>query len=160
MAETLGSLCDKLTIVTLKQWHTDDKVRLGSLGQQATQLREEIDEFVRSAISGAIPVERLTFAANKIFKPEGNSVKPIEGTIGEAFSQLASVNCALWHEQENVYDFENVPNEKKNVVVKQLAVLNLQRNECIDRIDRSFKEMLQLAPVSNAPGKGGTESSR
>ena len=27
MAETLGSLCDKLTIVKLKQWHTDDPAR-------------------------------------------------------------------------------------------------------------------------------------
>jgi len=28
MAETLGSLCDKLTIVKLKQWHTTDKTRI------------------------------------------------------------------------------------------------------------------------------------
>jgi hypothetical protein len=34
MAETLGSLCDKLTIVKLKQYHTEDSKRLESLGQQ------------------------------------------------------------------------------------------------------------------------------
>jgi len=31
MAETLGSLCDKLTIVKLKQFHTGDVQRLESL---------------------------------------------------------------------------------------------------------------------------------
>jgi hypothetical protein len=160
MAETLGLLCDKLTIVKLKQWHSDDTVRLQSLDQQAAQLQQEIDEFIVLAVSGAIPADRLTFAANKVFKPDGNSVKPVGGTIGEAFCQLATVNCALWHEQENVYDFENVPHEKKNAVVKQLAVLNLQRNECIDRIDRSFKEMIRPTLVLDVAHKTDAERSR
>jgi hypothetical protein len=145
MAETLGSLCDKLTVVKLKQWHTDDAHRLQSLGLQETQLRQELDDFVASAVAGRIPVERLTFAANKIFKQEGNRVDPVGGTVGEVFSQLAAVNCELWHEQEHVYDFESVPVEMKDKVVKQLAILNLRRNECIDRIDRSFREMVESA---------------
>ena len=37
MAETLGSLCDKLTIVKLKQFHNEDKNRLESLQQQEMQ---------------------------------------------------------------------------------------------------------------------------
>ena len=40
MAETLGSLCDKLTIVKLKQWHTDDTARTASLAAQERQLSE------------------------------------------------------------------------------------------------------------------------
>ena len=43
MAETLGMLCDKLTIVKLKQYHSEDAARLESLGIQATQLQEEIN---------------------------------------------------------------------------------------------------------------------
>ena len=54
MAETLGSLCDKLTIVKLKQWHTDDSARLASLDRQAHQLCAEIDEFVHRASNGEI----------------------------------------------------------------------------------------------------------
>ncbi|MBK9284914.1 MAG: hypothetical protein IPM51_11465 [Sphingobacteriaceae bacterium] len=46
MAETLGMLCDKLTILKLKQYHTESEERLKSLGTQAKQLQEEIDEFV------------------------------------------------------------------------------------------------------------------
>ncbi len=155
MAETLGSLCDKLTVVKLKQWHSEEPARLKSLELQEQQLREEIDGFVSAAASGAIPRERLTFAANKVYKRDGNAVPRVEGTLGQAFSQLAHVNCALWHEQEKVYDFASVAADQKDAVVKQLAILNLQRNECIDRIDRALKEAIEAME-----GEGAVESHR
>ena len=138
MAETLGSLCDKLTIVKLKQWHTVDTARMASLAAQERQLSAEIDDYLARAAAGTIPVAQLSFAANKVFKQEGNTVPEVSGGIGELFARLAQVNCALWHEQEKVYDFENVPAEQKNAVVKQLALLNLERNQCIDGIDRNL----------------------
>ncbi len=139
MAETLGSLCDKLTIIKLKQWHAGDAQRLSSLDAQEGQIKNEIDDFVGRAAAGMIPPERLTFAANKVYKMEGNVVPDVAGSLGEMFSQLAVVNCTLWHEQEKVYDFDAVPTAKKGDVVKQLALLNLQRNKCIDEIDRLFR---------------------
>ena len=142
MAETLGMLCDKLTIVKLKQYHTTDEIRLQSLDQQCNQLQQEIDEYFADAISGKIATERLTFASNKVFKQEGNEVKEIQGKIGEVFYQLADINCRLWHEQEKVYEFEKVPVEEKNDVVKQLALLNLERNKCIDAINMQFTSVV------------------
>jgi hypothetical protein len=148
MAETLGSLCDKLTIVKLKQWHSEDSERLESLSIQEKQLQNEIDEFIAAAIARHIPLERLTFAANKVYKNQGNEVPDVDGTIGEVFSHLAHVNCQLWHEQEKVYEFEKIPVPDKDNVVKQLALLNLERNKCIDRIDGQFQELIQnLHPV-------------
>src|SRR5665647_1378475 len=126
MAETLGMLCDKLTIVKLKQYHTDDKERLESLGNQALQLQEEIDNYVADAVNRIIPPEKLTFKANKVFKKEGNETRNITGNIGDIFSQLADINCRLWHEVEKGYDIENVPVEEKDQIVKMLAVLNLE----------------------------------
>src|SRR3954451_3740324 len=114
MAETLGMLCDKLTIVKLKQYHSSDEARLQSLDQQCKQLQTEIDEYVADAIAGRITPERLTFASNKIFKQQGNEVKEVQGEIGEVFSQLARINCSLWHEQEKVYEFETVPADEKD----------------------------------------------
>lgn len=143
MAETLGSLCDKLTIIKLKQWHSEDPERLKSLANQERQLQDEINEFVGSAIAGQIAIERLTFASNKIFKKEGNVVADVQGSIGEVFSQLATVNCQLWHEQEKVYEFEKVPASEKDIVVKQLALLNLERNKCIDEIDRQLRTTIE-----------------
>jgi hypothetical protein len=143
MAETLGSLCDKLTIVKLKQYHSEDPDRLTSLGGQEQQLAAEINEFVGRALSGEIPVARLTFAANKVFNQKVNAVAAVTGRIGEVFAQLADVNCRLWHEQEKVYNFVNIPANEKDTVVKQLAVLNLERTQCIDQIDRQFAEAVE-----------------
>lgn len=142
MAETLGSLLDKLTIVKLKQWHSEDSQKLESLGRQETQLQLEITEYISAAAGGLIPPERLTFAANKVYKQAGNEVAPVSGSIGAVFSQLADVNCRLWHEQEKVYEFESVPAEEKDRVVKNLALMNLERNQCIDSIDRSFQSLV------------------
>jgi len=113
MAETLGMLCDKLTIVKLKEFHTEDPARLQSLQKQAVLLQQEIDEYVGMAIGGEIPPERLVFASNKVFKKEGNEVAEVTGGIGEVFYQLADVNCRLWHEQEKVYEFEKYRRPKK-----------------------------------------------
>ena len=135
-------LCDKLTIIKLKQYHTEDKHRLAVLANQATQMQQEIDEYVADALAGNIPVERMTFAANKVFKKEGNEVAAVTGQIGTIFYQLADVNCRLWHEQEKVYEFETVPADQKDVVVKQLAILNLERNKCIDEINRQFVALI------------------
>ncbi len=143
MAETLGFLCDKLTIVKLKQWHSEDPERLKILSIQEKQLENEIDEFIAAAIAGHTPIDRLTFAANKVYKKENNQVPDVAGSIGEVFSQLAHVNCQLWHEQEKVYEFEKIPVEDKDKVVKQLALLNLERNKCIDRIDGQFQKLIQ-----------------
>jgi hypothetical protein len=143
MAETLGSLCDKLTIVKLKRWHTEDAQRLESLAAQEKQLQDEINEFISAAIAGYIPVERLTFAANKVYKKEGNTLRDFQGGIGKIFSTLAEVNCQLWHVQENVYDFEKIPAEEKDAVVKQLAVLNLERTTCIDKLDEQMRALIE-----------------
>ena len=143
MSETLGSLCDKLTIVKLKQFHSEDNDRLRSLTDQEQQLQIEIDEFVSHAVAGLIPLERLNFAANKVYKQEGNIVADILGSIGLVFSQLAEANCKLWHEQELVYEFEKVPVAEKDKVVKKLALLNLERNKCIDSIDKQLRSIIE-----------------
>jgi hypothetical protein len=143
MAETLGMLCDKLTIVKLKQYHTDDEKRQESLGIQADQLQHEINTFVSDAVRGLIPIEKLTFASNKVYKKEGNEIADISGNIGELFSQLADINCKLWHEVEKGYDIENVPISEKDKIVKQLAIMNLERNNCIDKIDLTLKSAIE-----------------
>lgn len=135
-------LCDKLTIVKLKQYHTNNTEKLDSLESQAMQLRSEIDEYIHDAVQGKIPVERMSFASNKVYKEEGNKVSDVSGNFGEIVYRLADVNCRLWHEQEKVYDFKNVPAEKKDKLVNQLAVLNLERNKCIDALNNLLIEMI------------------
>jgi hypothetical protein len=139
MAETLGTLCDKLTVVKLKQYHSENSARLASLAEQEIQLKSEIDEFVLAAVNREIPQEKLTFASNKVYNKKNNHAREIDGSIGEVFSLLAVGNCKLWHEQEKVYEFEKILPEEKDNVVKQLAILNLERNQCIEKIDTNFQ---------------------
>lgn len=142
--ETLGSLCDKLTIVKLKQWHTEDTIRQESLSKQEIQLSNEIDSYLAKALIGEIPLENLKFSSNKVYKSKGNEIREISGfSIGVVFSELAQVNCDLWHEQEKVYEFELVPVEQKNEVVKNLAKMNLERNSCIDKIDSLLYKIIE-----------------
>jgi hypothetical protein len=144
MAETLGSLCDKLTIVKLKEWHSEKQPeRMQSLATQEQQLREEIDAFIADAASGRIPVERLTFATNKVYRKEGNAIPDVTGGIGAVFSHLAEVNCRLWHEVDKGYEIEKVPPDSRDRIVKQLALLNLERSQCIDEIDRQLRAAVE-----------------
>ncbi len=149
MAETLGSLCDKLTIVKLKQFHSEDKEKLMSLEKQINQLILEINELVLDAINGLIPVDKLTFRSNKVFKSQGNEIQEIHGEIGDIFSKLAEVNCILWHEQEKVYEFEKVPVSEKDIVIKQLSILNLERTECIDKINENLVKFIEQKKKKN-----------
>ena len=141
MADTLGSLCDKLTIIKLKQFHTEDEKRLESLANQESQLTEEINHFVSDAFSGAIPVEKLSFASNKVYNEEDFKTRLAAGSLGQVIGQLAKVNCDLWHEQEKVYQFEKVPADEKDKLVRNLAVLNLERVKCIDEIDNILTDI-------------------
>jgi hypothetical protein len=151
MAETLGTLADKLTTVKLKLWHTDDAERIASLKAQEQQLEDEINEFVGAAIAGQIAIERLTFAANKVYKKEGNAISDFSGSIGELFSQLAATNCKLWHVQEKVYEFEQIPAAEKDEVIRELAVVNLERNQCIDRLDQEFQRSMSSVQELKKP---------
>jgi hypothetical protein len=149
MAETLGTLADKLITVKLKLWHTEDAERIASLELQEKQLESEINEFAGAALAGDIPIQRLTFAANKVYKKEGNAIADFSGTIGELFSQLAETNCKLWHVQEKVYEFEQIPPTQKDEVIKELAVVNLERNQCIDRLDQEFQKSVSAVQKSD-----------
>lgn len=139
MAETLGTLCDKLSVLQLKLWHSDDQAKRASLARQSQALRTELDELFAAALAGEVDQERLHYPAHKVYKREGNVVPDVSGSLGELVGRLAHVNCELWHEQEKVYEFETVPHDAKDGVVKRLAVLNLERNRCIDSIDRAFQ---------------------
>ena len=143
MAETLGSLCDKFTVVKLKVEHTDDPVKLRSLAEQEQQLITEINEYVDDAVAGKILVEKLVFSPNKIYPYQGNEIKAITGNLGEMIGHLATVNCKLWHVQEQVYVFDQVPPEEKDEVIQTLSKLNLQRNQIIEELDTQFKKVVQ-----------------
>ena len=143
MAETLGSLCDKLSIVKLKEYHSENKDKKSLLIRQSKQLILEIDEYVQNAFSDNISIEKLTFKSNKVHGLKNLSfIKKDKSSLGQFIEKLSYTNCLLWHEQEKIYDFENIPPSDKNDVIKKVALLNLERTNFIDQIDEYFKNII------------------
>ncbi len=143
MADTLGSLCDKLIVTQLKRIHTNDLVKLASINDRISVLKEEIDEFLLLVISGKLEPNRILVRTNKVYDESKFLVSAQSTTIGEAVESLLVVNLALWKEQEKVYNFEQVPADQKNIVIRNLAQLNLDRNILIEKIDEF---LLNIAP--------------
>jgi hypothetical protein len=148
VADTLGSLCDKLIITQLKKVHTNDLGRLASIDVRVSVLKEEIDEFLLLAISGKLEANRILVRANKVYDESKFSVSVHSSGIGEAIESLLVVNLALWKEQEKVYNFEQVPADMKDIVIRDLAQLNLDRNALIEKIDETLLKILSKREIS------------
>ena len=147
MAETLGTLCDKLTIVNLKKWHCDSDQKMKSLDVQTIELKKEIDLYVKDAFAGELS-SSILFKSNKVFKKEGNETREFSGSLAELFSSLLEVNLELWRTQDKVYDFKKVPVDEKDKVINKLAILNLERNNCMELIDRELQKAINKTNIN------------
>jgi hypothetical protein len=140
--ETLGSLCDKLIVVELKIFHTEN-VEKTNLKEQEKKLCEEIDQYVVRAIVGKIDPGDLTFDTNKVYD-KSISIPNITGDIGQLLVTLTGINCEIWHDVDKSYMADQIPADELSGLVKRLAVLNLHRNKCIDAINDQFKGQVLL----------------
>ena len=68
-------------------------------------------------------------------------------TIGQLVARLAATNIELWHEEDKarVDDDRQVAAAKRNV-----DKLNQRRNDLIERIDESFRELVRSAARADA----------
>ena len=77
----------------------------------------------------------------------------MDDTIGQLVARLAATNIELWHEEDKarVEDDRQVAAAKRNI-----DRLNQQRNDLIERIDESFRELVRSAPPGDAeaPSRG------
>jgi hypothetical protein len=76
----------------------------------------------------------------------------MDDTIGGLMARLAATNIELWHEEDKarVDDDRQVAAAKRNV-----DRLNQQRNDLIERIDESFRELVRASqPAGRAADRG------
>ena len=149
MAETLGSLVDKLSIKNLRIWHLDEaleqkntsdyaalKAKRDLADKQRQTLVKEINDFLVSAFKGQVCIrdEKIKLYANTNVS-SSDSIKK----LGEAVSELAFRNIKLWHCEDEVRrtDLADVEIVK---IKRRIDTTNQERNDLMDKVD----EILQI----------------
>ena len=149
MAETLGSLVDKLSIKNLRIWHLDEaleqkntsdyaelKAKRDLADKQRQTLVNEINDFLVSALKGEVCIrdEKIKLYANTNVS-SSDSIKK----LGEAVSELAFRNIKLWHCEDEVRrtDLADVEIVK---IKRRIDTTNQERNDLMDKVD----EILQI----------------
>ena len=143
MAETLGSLVDKLSIKNLRIWHLEEvlekdsdseelKAKRDLADKQRQNLVQEINGFLVAALQGEVCIrdEKIKMYTNTNVS-SSNSIKK----LGEAVSELAFRNIKLWHCEDEVRrtDLEDSEIVK---IKRRIDTTNQERNDLMDKVDQ------------------------
>ena len=143
MAETLGSLVDKLSIKNLRIWHLEEalekdsdseelKTKRDLADKQRQNLVQEINGFLVAALQGDVCIrdEKIKMYTNTNVS-SSDSVKK----LGEAVSELAFRNIKLWHCEDEVRrtDLEDSEIVK---IKRRIDTTNQERNDLMDKVDQ------------------------
>jgi hypothetical protein len=151
MAETLGSLVDKLSIKNLRIWHLEEELEKDSdseelkakrdlADQQRQNLVQEINGFLVAALQGKVCIrdEKIKMYTNtNVFSSDG--IKK----LGEAVSELAFRNIKLWHCEDEVRRTDLADSEIVKIK-RRIDTTNQERNDLMDKVD----EILQVESKS------------
>jgi hypothetical protein len=154
MAETLGSLVDKLTIKDIREFHLhqmledkDDKFpkkqlkkKLEVLSGQKSLLIQEIDDFIIMASRGKFLLKDEKLKLYNAVKDMGRI--PRTTKIGAAISGLACKNLELWHLEDEARR-KDVGLEYIGGIKRKIDLTNQQRNDFIDKIDELFEKKIK-----------------
>ncbi len=154
MAETLGSLVDKITIKEIRKYHLQEMLMLKDgkfsvdainlkitlLNKQVKIMNEEVDGFIMTALKGKIHLrdEKL-----KIYNAVEDMDKiPQLESLGQAISGLAQKNLELWHLEDEARR-KDVGLDFIGGIKRKIDLANQQRNDFIDKIDELFDKKIK-----------------
>jgi hypothetical protein len=151
MAETLGSLVDKLSIKNLRIWHLEEalekdsgseelKAKRDLADKQRQNLVDEINGFLVAALQGEVCIrdEKIKMYTNTNVS-SSDSIKK----LGEAVSELAFRNIKLWHCEDEVRRTDLADSEIVKIK-RRIDTTNQERNDLMDKVD----EILQIESES------------
>lgn len=154
MAETLGSLVDKLSIKNLRLWHLDEAIEAGEntetaqldakrelIVRQQQDLIKEIDTFLIAAFQGAVKIRD-----EKIKLYQNRNVASTDGIVemGQAVSELSVRNIRLWHLEDQVRRTD-LPDAEIVACKRQIDTANQERNDLMDKIDEILEKQVGTA---------------
>ena len=162
MAETLGSLVDKLSIKNLRIWHLDEvledegtpvskrqelQAKRDLADSQRQELAKEIDGFLGAALRGQVRIcdEKIKMYTNT----NVSSSEAIEA-LGKAVSELASRNIKIWHLEDEVRRAD-LPDATIVETKRKIDAANQERNDLMDKVDEI------LLKHSTTTSRGGNE---
>lgn len=151
MAETLGSLIDKLTIKDLREYHIREMLersdakftkaeleeKLELLATQKQEMQAEIDAFIVLAMKGDIPVrdDKLKIYNKRDHMGNTGGTTRMSGAI----EGLIQANTTLWHLEDEARR-EDVEIEYIGRIKQKIDITNQRRNDFIDLIDQLFEK--------------------
>ena len=156
MAETLGSLIDKLSIKNLRYWHLDEDsqardvsdpqkqelmAKMELVDRQRKELLEEIDVFLSSALAGEV---RIRDEKVKLYKNLNVTSAENVNHLGEAVSKLAMSNIKLWHLEDEVRR-EDLPDTDIVKTKRKIDTNNQERNNLMDKVDEILENFVKQA---------------
>ena len=156
MAETLGSLIDKLSIKNLRYWHLDEDsqardasdpqqqeliAKMELVDRQRKELLEEIDVFLSSALAGEV---RIRDEKVKLYKNLNVTSADDVNHLGEAVSKLAMSNVKLWHLEDEVRR-EDLPDTDIVKTKRKIDTNNQERNNFMDKVDEILENFVKQA---------------
>ena len=156
MAETLGSLIDKLSIKNLRYWHLDEDSqardssdpqkqelmdKMDLVNRQRKELLEEIDVFLNSALAGEV---RIRDEKVKLYKNLNVTSAENVNHLGEAVSKLAMSNIKLWHLEDEVRR-EDLPDTDIVKTKRKIDTNNQERNNFMDKVDEILENFVKQA---------------
>ena len=154
MAETLGSLVDKLTIKDIREFHIcqmllekkgkfskkELRSKLAILRKQKECLKGEIDDFTASAYRFGLILKDEKLKLYNAPKDMGRI--PPTKRLGEAISGLAEKNLELWNLEDEARRMD-VGLAYIGGIKRKIDLANQQRNDFIDKIDELFGKIIK-----------------
>ena len=150
MAETLGSLVDKLSIKNLRIWHLEEvlekdsdseesKAKRDLADKQRQNLVQEINDFLVAALQGEVCIrdEKIKMYTNTNVS-SSDSIKK----LGEAVSELAFRNIKLWHCEDEVRRTDLADSEIVKIK-RRIDTTNQERNDLMDKVDEILQNRFE-----------------
>ncbi|MFH1459050.1 MAG: DUF4254 domain-containing protein [Candidatus Omnitrophota bacterium] len=154
MSETLGSLVDKLTIKSIREFYLKKSIqskkskfsqkelksKMKLLKKQKLLLTKEIEQFIVLAFA-----EKVTLREEKLklYNPlkDINRIGKNE-KLSQAIEGLSRKNIELWHLEDEARRTDR-PLSYIGEIKKKIDPINQQRNDFIDKIDELMEKIVK-----------------